>query len=77
MVFRKTEIEVGMKWEQRNNKDGSLDELMGDCRIHLEQMRNNAWWMGIEAADGRYYHLWLTSKKEINARIQDEGEIKK
>ena len=65
-----------MKWEQRNNEDGSLDELVGDCRLHLEQMNDRAWWAGIEAADGRYYHLWFTSVTPIDVRIQDEGKIK-
>jgi hypothetical protein len=34
--------------EVRRNEDGTLDEIVAkNCDIHLEQMTNNVWWLGI------------------------------
>jgi len=49
--------------EIRRNPDGSIDEIVASgCSIHVEQMTNDGWFMGIEGRDGSYWQFWFGSK---------------
>lgn len=46
--------------EIRRNADGTLDEVVAnDVFVHLEQMVENSWWMGVSTANNS--HLVLTT----------------
>ena len=52
----------------RRNDDGSIDEIMAqDCAIHVEQMSNDSWYMGLQASDGSYWQFWFGSKNRKSA----------
>ena len=62
----------------RLNADGTLDEIVIDrCSIHLEQMADNAWWLGINRGSGQAatsLHITLhTTRAPITATWGDEG----
>lgn len=66
-------------FEIRDNPDGSHDEIVA-CHprlLHLEQMDEDAWWMGIEMKDGSYFHVNFNSDTPIRLMIEAEGVIKK
>lgn len=49
--------------EIRPNPDGSIDEIAAEkCSVHIEQMSDDGWYMGIEASDGSFWQFWLGSK---------------
>lgn len=48
--------------EIRRNPDGSIDEIIADGKIHIEQMSNDGWYMGIDLPDGSYWQFWVGSK---------------
>lgn len=61
--------------EVRLNRDGSLDEVVGErCMIHLEQMSATHWWMEVGLPDGTRCHVNFHSKATIRANYADEGE---
>lgn len=37
----------------RRNEDGSVDEILATGRVHVEQMDDASWWVGIETDEGR------------------------
>jgi hypothetical protein len=38
------------------NNDDEIDEIvMHDCAVHIEQMSDDCWWIGIDRADGGYW----------------------
>ncbi len=52
--------------------DATLDELLCSLPsfVHLEQMSDDAWWLGVDLADGRQIHVNLTTGgKRRGARI--------
>lgn len=62
--------------EIRRNADGSLDEIViQQCTVHLEQMDDNAWWLGL--TQGRdTLHLWIVADDNGNLSIGvQEDEI--
>jgi hypothetical protein len=49
--------------EIRPNDDGSIDEIVARrCDVHIEQMSNHEWYMGITAKDGTYWQFFFGSK---------------
>lgn len=51
--------------EIRANDDGSIDEIVAsNCDLHIEQMTDASWFMGIRAPDGTHWRFWLTSKNQ-------------
>ena len=60
--------------EFRTNEDGSLDELVGHGRFHLEQMDTNHWWMALETPLGRYT-VGLHAKGKITALYELERHV--
>lgn len=60
--------------EIRRNPDGSLDEVVAqNVTIHLEQMADNFWWMGVSSADDSHLvHVNFYSKRRIDAEADDQ-----
>lgn len=52
------------------NPDGTLDDAVFDGRIHIEQMDEGHWWVGITTHEGALYHINLYSKRPIAAYIE-------
>ena len=49
--------------EIRRNPDESIDEICIDCgNVHIEQMSNDGWFMGVEGKDGSYWQFWFGAK---------------
>lgn len=49
--------------EIRRNPDGSIDEIVAkNCTLHVEQMSNDGWFMGIDGPDGSYWQFWFGAK---------------
>lgn len=50
--------------EIRRNDDGSIDEIVSDQikTLHIEQMSNDGWYMGIDCTDGSYWQFWFGAK---------------
>jgi hypothetical protein len=64
------------KWplEIRRNPDDTLDEIVcDDAFVHLEQMSDNHWWLGIEK-DGRLIHVNFNSSEPIQADAEDQND---
>lgn len=60
--------------EIRRNRDGSLDEVVAqNVFVHLEQMADNAWWMGVSTPDNAHLvHVNLYSERVIEAEAEDQ-----
>ncbi len=49
--------------EIRRNDDGSIDEIVAKAaNLHIEQMSNDGWFMGLDMPDGSYWRFWFGSK---------------
>ena len=53
----------------------ALDEVVAHgATIHLEQMSQDHWWMGLEAG-GKYFHLNFGAKEgRLWVHLSDQGE---
>lgn len=50
--------------EIRNNSLGKLDEFFADnVNVHLEQMNDGHWWMGVTMPGGAMWHLNFSTKR--------------
>ncbi|HJQ37183.1 MAG TPA: hypothetical protein VKB93_08595 [Thermoanaerobaculia bacterium] len=60
--------------EIRRNADGTLDEVVAnDVVVHLEQMADNCWWMGVSTADNAHLvHVNFYSETKIEAEADDQ-----
>ena len=60
--------------EIRRNRDGSLDEVVAqNVFVHLEQMADNAWWMGVSTPDNAHLvHVNFYSERVIEAEAEDQ-----
>lgn len=61
-------------FDVRRNENGTLDEVLAKAvDIHVEQMDDGAWWMGIYHVDGRVDHLRITSRDggPVDAEIDE------
>lgn len=57
-----------------HNVDGTLDEIWLSGKVHIEQMSDNNWWIGVETADGCMHHINLwTPRTRIRANLLTEG----
>src|SRR5258708_28620460 len=44
-------------------KNDAIDEIViRGGSVHIEQMSNDGWFMGVDAADGSYWQFWFGSK---------------
>lgn len=49
--------------EVRRNPDGSIDEIVAkSADLHIEQMDNSGWYMGLTMPDGSYWQFWFGAK---------------
>ena len=49
--------------EIRRNPDGSIDEIVAHgANLHIEQMSDDGWFMGLNMPDGSYWQFWFGSK---------------
>lgn len=55
----------------RCNEDGTLDELYAKASIvHIEQMDDNSWWMGITLESGEIVHMWIgAARAKVYAKV--------
>lgn len=60
--------------EIRRNGDGSLDEVVAqNVFVHLEQMADNSWWMGVSTPDNAHLiHVNFYSAGMIEAEAEDQ-----
>lgn len=60
--------------EIRRNADGTLDEIVAnDVFVHLEQMAENSWWMGVSTPDNAHLvHVNFYSETKIEAEAEDQ-----
>ena len=62
-----------MTIEIRLDHENQLDELVGEnCSVHLEQMDDNSWWLGITDKTGRVSVRLFTKKARIIGNYEDE-----
>lgn len=49
--------------EIRRNPDGSIDEIVAKgADLHIEQLSDDGWYMGLELPDGSYLQFWFGAK---------------
>ncbi len=49
--------------EIRRNPGGSIDEIVAKgVGLHIEQMSDDGWFMGLDMPDGSYWQFWFGSK---------------
>ena len=65
------------KFKIRNNKNGTLDELVANnCDVHLEQMDNKHWWLSIDYVDDNgqphqaHINLYTLFDQHIQATLE-------
>lgn len=52
----------GLPVEIREQND-AIDEIVADrCNLHIEQMTDDSWFVGIEASDGSYSQFWIGAR---------------
>ena len=59
----------------RPREDGTLDEVVVShpAVVHLEQMDEGSWWLGIDLVDGRRVTVNLSTKR--NARVYGMADV--
>ena len=66
------------KWkrngEVRLNDDGTIDEIvLKNAHVHLEQMSNGHWWMGL-TVNGIVMHVQLFNKNDHQVKVTAETD---
>ena len=76
MIWKTDSSSVEIRLQGRL-EDGrpALDEIVATCAaIHLEQMSDDQWWMGIETG-GRYFHLnFSLDDGRLHVHLSDETD---
>jgi hypothetical protein len=62
------------QYEVRRNEDGTVDEIVsGNIEfLHVEQMDNGHWWIGITLKNKKRLMLNFTSKRKIKASVEED-----
>jgi hypothetical protein len=57
-------LKIAEPMEIRRNPDGSIDEIVMrlPLNVHIEQMDDSGWFMGVEMEDGTYWQFWFGAK---------------
>lgn len=57
------------------NEDSSLDEVVVDIPdlVHIEQMSDNLWWVGIDVGDEQLVVEFYTGRAKIKAKLRYES----
>lgn len=59
---------LGTPVEIRRNDDGSIDEIIAHgANLHIEQMSDDGWFMGLEVPDGSSWDFWFGAKNGRSA----------
>ena len=76
MTWKKdgSSIEIRTQGELADGRP-ALDEIVASgASVHLEQMPDDHWWMGLEAG-GKYFHLnFGVQDGRLWVRLSDQGE---
>lgn len=57
-----------------NVRGGDIDEIViSNCAVHIEQMDDNCWWIGITRADGGYWAGNFTAKGRMRFTEQERS----
>jgi hypothetical protein len=69
-----TSLEIRTQGTSPNGKP-VLDEVVASgATVHLEQMDDNQWWIGIQAG-GRDFHLWFSLEDgRLCVRLSDQDD---
>ena len=52
-----------MTVEVRRNPDQSIDEIIiNGGNVHIEQMSDDGWFMGVDMPNGDYWQFWFGAK---------------
>lgn len=56
------------------NEDSSLDEVVVEIPdlVHIEQMSDNLWWIGIDVGDEQLVVEFYTGRAKIKAKLRRE-----
>lgn len=69
---KRTEAHETQSITIRCHANGRLDEIVTHfANVHLEQMDNNYWWLGLEVA-GRQFHVRFHSAKGIRVTVDED-----
>jgi hypothetical protein len=62
------------QYEVRRNEDGTVDEIVSENVkfLHVEQMDNGHWWVGITLKNKKRLMLNFTSKRKIKASVEED-----
>jgi hypothetical protein len=55
-----------------------IDEIViHDCTVHIEQMSDDAWWIGIDLADGSYWegNFWTLGSTGSMVFTEQESDV--
>lgn len=63
----------------RNSDGQTVDEVVvHDCIVHLEQMSDEAYWIGVYKGDGvsraLAINLWVDDKGHLKCSVEDESD---
>lgn len=59
--------------EVRTNDDGTLDEIVAKgVTVHIEQMSDTEWWMGIYKGKKRQRVVFFTDRAHIAAMTEED-----
>ena len=58
--------------ELRYDKNGKPDEIVGECKVHLERMSENYVWMGLDLTSGEHVRVGLTSDSPVSITWERE-----
>ena len=51
-----------------------IDEIViHDCTVHIEQMSDDSWWIGVDLADGTYWagNFWTDPRASMSFTEQE------
>jgi len=55
-----------------NERGGEIDEVViSNCAVHIEQMSDNCWWIGITRSDGGYWAGNFHTKRKMTFTEQE------
>jgi hypothetical protein len=62
------------QYEVRRNEDGTVDEIVSENVkfLHVEQMDNGHWWIGITLKNKKRLMLNFTSGRKIKASVEED-----
>jgi hypothetical protein len=62
------------RWEIRRNDDGTVDEVVTE-HVHVEQMADGEWWIGIYTSVTERIALTLSARGKIKATVNETPAV--